>query len=150
MAKDKYEEQIDELYKIIHILATGAVGMLSTDQHKIVEKIKAQFKLKEAELNLEYARKALERLEADEKPKYPTVDDLADEMSVRASNGLINNPQLGSAASIIDVAEKTEGELKSVNFGRKSLAEVREVLAVYGLRLAMSRADAEKEFVPKG
>jgi DNA-directed RNA polymerase subunit alpha len=66
-----------------------------------------------------------------------SVDEL--ELSVRASNCL-KNAQIKTIAELV---QKTEHEmLKTKNFGRKSLNEIKEVLHSMGLRLGM-RIDVE-------
>ncbi|MDR2460824.1 MAG: DNA-directed RNA polymerase subunit alpha [Deltaproteobacteria bacterium] len=64
---------------------------------------------------------------------YRTVDEL--ELSVRAANCLKN----ADIYYIGELVQKTEPEmLKTKNFGRKSLNEIKEVLATMGLQLGMS------------
>jgi DNA-directed RNA polymerase subunit alpha len=61
-----------------------------------------------------------------------SVDEL--ELSVRASNCLKN----AQIKTISELVQKTEHEmLKTKNFGRKSLNEIKEVLHSMGLRLGM-------------
>jgi DNA-directed RNA polymerase subunit alpha len=61
-----------------------------------------------------------------------SVDEL--ELSVRANNCLKN----ASIKTIADLVQKTEHEmLKTKNFGRKSLNEIKEILYSMGLRLGM-------------
>src|SRR6202030_2079716 len=60
------------------------------------------------------------------------VDEL--ELSVRSANCLKND----NIVYIGDLVQKTEGEmLRTPNFGRKSLNEIKEVLAQMGLHLGM-------------
>ena len=60
------------------------------------------------------------------------VDEL--ELSVRSQNCLKND----NIVYIGDLVRKSEGEmLKTPNFGRKSLNEIKEVLASMGLRFGM-------------
>jgi DNA-directed RNA polymerase subunit alpha len=72
-----------------------------------------------------------------EKPKfnenlYRSVDEL--ELSVRSANCLKNAEIL----KIYQLVQKTESEmLKTKNFGRKSLNEIKEVLTEMGLSLGM-------------
>lgn len=76
----------------------------------------------------------------DEKPDLPfspwllkKVYDL-DELSVRATNCLKND----NIVYVGDLVQKTEGEmLKTPNFGRKSLNEIKEKLAKIGLKFGM-------------
>ena len=63
---------------------------------------------------------------------YRTVDEL--ELSVRSANCLQN----ANIRYIGELAQKTEAEmLKTKNFGRKSLKEIKEILATMGLQLGM-------------
>jgi len=63
---------------------------------------------------------------------YRTVDEL--ELSVRSANCLQN----ANIKYIGDLVQKTEAEmLKTKNFGRKSLKEIKEILAEMGLSLGM-------------
>jgi len=80
-----------------------------------------------------------EPLQVDEEPEeewnenlFKTVDEL--ELSVRSANCLQN----ANIKYIYELVEKTEADLlKTKNFGRKSLNEVKEVLAEMGLQLGM-------------
>ncbi|MDP3377998.1 MAG: DNA-directed RNA polymerase subunit alpha, partial [Brevundimonas sp.] len=77
--------------------------------------------------------------QSDGKPELPfnpallkKVDEL--ELSVRSANCLKND----NIVYIGDLIQKTEGEmLRTPNFGRKSLNEIKEVLATMGLSLGM-------------
>jgi DNA-directed RNA polymerase subunit alpha len=63
---------------------------------------------------------------------FRSVDEL--ELSVRSANCL----QQANIKSIGDLVQKTEAEmLKTKNFGRKSLKEIKEILAEMGLSLGM-------------
>ena len=63
---------------------------------------------------------------------FRTVDEL--ELSVRSANCLQN----ADLRYIGELVQKTEAEmLKTKNFGRKSLNEIKEVLAQMGLHLGM-------------
>ncbi len=63
---------------------------------------------------------------------YKTVDEL--ELSVRSYNCLKN----AEIRTIAELVHKTEPEmLKTKNFGRKSLNEIKEILSVMGLHLGM-------------
>jgi DNA-directed RNA polymerase subunit alpha len=78
--------------------------------------------------------------EGAEKPDLPfnpallkKVDEL--ELSVRSANCLKND----NIVYIGDLIQKSEGEmLRTPNFGRKSLNEIKEVLASMGLHLGMA------------
>jgi len=80
-------------------------------------------------------------IEGDEEPKINAnllrkVDEL--ELSVRSANCLKND----NIIYIGDLVQKTEGDmLRTPNFGRKSLNEVKEVLAHMSLHLGMQVAD---------
>jgi DNA-directed RNA polymerase subunit alpha len=76
---------------------------------------------------------------------FKSVDEL--ELSVRSANCLQN----ANIRLIGELVQRTEGEmLKTKNFGRKSLNEIKEVLASMGLELGMrlenfpSRAEIER------
>jgi DNA-directed RNA polymerase subunit alpha len=85
-------------------------------------------------------KKAVEAV--DGKPDLPfnpallkKVDEL--ELSVRSANCLKND----NIIYIGDLVQKTESEmLRTPNFGRKSLNEIKEVLSQMGLRLGMEIA----------
>ena len=63
---------------------------------------------------------------------YRSVDEL--ELSVRSANCLQN----ANIKLIGELVQKTEAEmLKTKNFGRKSLREIKEILATMGLSLGM-------------
>jgi len=77
-------------------------------------------------------------VEVEEKPKindnlYRSIDEL--ELSVRSSNCLRN----ADIRYIWQLVGNTEGEmLKTKNFGRKSLNEIKEILTDMGLTLGIS------------
>ncbi len=79
------------------------------------------------------------KTEGEAKPELPfnpallkKVDEL--ELSVRSANCLKND----NIVYIGDLIQKTEGEmLRTPNFGRKSLNEIKEVLGIMGLHLGM-------------
>jgi len=75
---------------------------------------------------------------------YKTVDEL--ELSVRSANCLQN----ANIKYIYELVEKTEAEmLKTKNFGRKSLNEIKEILAEMGLSLGMKLHNFPKHKLPK-
>jgi len=87
-------------------------------------------------INFEEPRQIEQRREEEELPFNPNllrrVDEL--ELSVRSANCLKNE----NIVYIGDLVQKTEAEmLRTPNFGRKSLNEIKEVLAQMGLKLGM-------------
>ena len=90
-------------------------------------------------INFEEPRAAREEAEAEELPFNKNllrkVDEL--ELSVRSANCLKND----NIIYIGDLVQKTEAEmLRTPNFGRKSLNEIKEVLTQMGLHLGMEIA----------
>lgn len=89
--------------------------------------------------------------EVDEEPEeqfnenlFKTVDEL--ELSVRSANCLQN----ANIKYIYELVEKTEAEmLKTKNFGRKSLNEIKEILAEMGLSLGMKLHNFPRHKLPK-
>ena len=76
--------------------------------------------------------KAVPAKAEEEKPTLNKVDEL--ELSVRSANCLKND----NIIYLGDLVQKTEAEmLRTPNFGRKSLNEIKEVLASMNLRLGM-------------
>jgi DNA-directed RNA polymerase subunit alpha len=87
-------------------------------------------------INFEEPQSAISESRADDIPfnkhLLRKVDEL--ELSVRSANCLKND----NIVYIGDLVQKTEGEmLRTPNFGRKSLNEIKEVLAQMGLHLGM-------------
>ena len=91
-------------------------------------------------VNFDEAEEEEHRRSEDTKPMTPslndnlfkTVDSL--ELSVRAANCLEN----ANIKFIGELVTKSEGEmLKTKNFGRKSLNEIKDILAEMGLSLGM-------------
>lgn len=79
-----------------------------------------------------YAEEAEEEAQPLNENLYRTVDEL--ELSVRSANCLQN----ADIRYIGELVQKTEAEmLKTKNFGRKSLKEIKEILAEMGLSLGM-------------
>lgn len=75
---------------------------------------------------------------------FKTVDEL--ELSVRSANCLQN----ANIKYIYELVEKTEAEmLKTKNFGRKSLNEIKEILAEMDLSLGMKLHNFPKHKLPK-
>ena len=92
-------------------------------------------------INFEEAEVEVKKDEGPELPFSPwllkKVYDL-DELSVRATNCLKND----NIVYVGDLVQKTEGEmLKTPNFGRKSLNEIKEKLSKIGLRFGMEIQD---------
>jgi DNA-directed RNA polymerase subunit alpha len=70
------------------------------------------------------------------KPWDKPIDEL--ELSVRSYNCL----KIANIRTVGELVVKTESQmLKTKNFGRKSLNEIKEILAGLGLRLGMSEDD---------
>ena len=70
------------------------------------------------------------------------IDEL--ELSIRVMNGLKNN----GIDTIGDLVKLTEGEfLRTPNFGRKSLNEIREILSGMSLKLGMT--EEEQKYIPE-
>ena len=88
-------------------------------------------------INFDEAEEPAEEVKPVEEQKlnenlFRSVDEL--ELSVRSANCLQN----ANIKTIGDLVQKTEAEmLRTPNFGRKSLNEIKEVLASMGLRLGM-------------
>jgi DNA-directed RNA polymerase subunit alpha len=75
---------------------------------------------------------------------FRSVDEL--ELSVRSANCLQN----ANIKTIGDLVQKTEAEmLKTKNFGRKSLKEIKEILAEMGLSLGMKLENWPPKNVPQ-
>jgi len=75
---------------------------------------------------------------------YRSVNEL--ELSVRSANCLAN----ANIKFIGDLVQRTEAEmLKTKNFGRKSLKEIREILAEMGLNLGMTLEGWDPESRPQ-
>ena len=76
---------------------------------------------------------------------FRSVDEL--ELSVRSANCLQN----ANIKTIGDLVQKTEAEmLKTKNFGRKSLKEIKEILAEMGLSLGMKLENWPPKAAPTG
>ena len=88
-------------------------------------------------LNFEEEPEPVAMMEEDSSPAFNgnltrTVEEL--ELSVRSANCLQN----ADIRYIYELVQKTEGEmLKTKNFGRKSLNEIKEILSEMGLGLGM-------------
>ena len=87
----------------------------------------------------EVEREVVSRAELNEN-LFRSVDEL--ELSVRASNCL----KTASIRTIADLVQRTEAELlKTKNFGKKSLNEIKTILGEMGLRLGMQLDPEEVE-----
>jgi DNA-directed RNA polymerase subunit alpha len=76
---------------------------------------------------------------------FRSVDEL--ELSVRSANCLQN----ANIKTIGDLVQKTEAEmLKTKNFGRKSLKEIKEILSEMGLSLGMKLENWPPKMAPQG
>jgi DNA-directed RNA polymerase subunit alpha len=97
-------------------------------------------------INFDEAEEPAEEVKPVEEQKlnenlFRSVDEL--ELSVRSANCLQN----ANIKTIGDLVLKTEAEmLKTKNFGRKSLKEIKEILAEMGLSLGMKL----ENWPPKG
>jgi len=101
-------------------------------------------------INFEEEEEPVEEVEEEESEienehLYRTVDEL--ELSVRSANCLKN----ASITYIGELVQKSENEmLKTKNFGRKSLNEIKEILTDMGLSLGMKLPNwPSKEFLDK-
>jgi len=100
-------------------------------------------------INFEEEEEPVEALEEETEEQFnenlfKTVDEL--ELSVRSANCLQN----ANIKYIYELVEKTEAEmLKTKNFGRKSLNEIKEILAEMGLSLGMKLHNFPKHKLPK-
>jgi len=109
--------------KILKEQLTVFINFDETDEPVIIEAPKPEVKLNE---NL-----------------FRSVDEL--ELSVRSANCL----QQANIKTIGDLVRRTEAEmLKTKNFGRKSLKEIKEILAEMGLTLGMKLENWPPKHVP--
>ena len=101
-------------------------------------------------INFDEAEEPAEEVKPVEEQKlnenlFRSVDEL--ELSVRSANCLQN----ANIKSIGDLVQKTEAEmLKTKNFGRKSLKEIKEILAEMGLSLGMKLENWPPKSAPQG
>ena len=101
-------------------------------------------------INFDEAEEPAEEVKPIEEQKlnenlFRSVDEL--ELSVRSANCLQN----ANIKSIGDLVQKTEAEmLKTKNFGRKSLKEIKEILAEMGLSLGMKLENWPPKSAPQG
>jgi DNA-directed RNA polymerase subunit alpha len=118
------------------VAPTGAVGVAARLHHDNNNQLTdiPQAKPEEAETTSDEARP---RTELNDN-LFRNVDEL--ELSVRASNCL----KTANIRTIADLVQKTEAELlKTKNFGKKSLNEIKTILGEMGLSLGM-RLDPEE------
>ena len=114
------------------------------EEMRAIEAIKARRKQESAageadRLAASEARKAETTKRPPAEIRFRRVDEL--DLSVHAANCLQN----AGIETLGQLTEKTEGEmLKTKNFGRRTLNEIKEVLEELGLRLGMTDADFEK------
>ncbi|MCX7959338.1 MAG: DNA-directed RNA polymerase subunit alpha, partial [Deltaproteobacteria bacterium] len=121
-----YDKLILEVYTNGAMKPEDAVAIAA----KIIEKQMAIF------INFEEEEEEVSHVEMPQSKLnenlFKSVDEL--ELSVRASNCL----QAANIKYIGDLVQKTEAEmLKTKNFGRKSLREIKDILAGMGLSLGM-------------
>jgi DNA-directed RNA polymerase subunit alpha len=101
-------------------------------------------------INFDEAEEPAEEIKPVEEQKlnenlFRSVDEL--ELSVRSANCLQN----ANIKTIGDLVQKTEAEmLKTKNFGRKSLKEIKEILAEMGLSLGMKLENWPPKAPPQG
>ncbi|HEX9052906.1 MAG TPA: DNA-directed RNA polymerase subunit alpha [Anaeromyxobacter sp.] len=101
-------------------------------------------------INFDEAEEPAEEVKPIEEQKlnenlFRSVDEL--ELSVRSANCLQN----ANIKTIGDLVQKTEAEmLKTKNFGRKSLKEIKEILAEMGLSLGMKLENWPPKTAPQG
>ena len=101
-------------------------------------------------INFDEAEEPAEEVKPVEEQKlnenlFRSVDEL--ELSVRSANCLQN----ANIKTIGDLVQKTEAEmLKTKNFGRKSLKEIKEILAEMGLSLGMKLENWPPKTAPQG
>ncbi len=101
-------------------------------------------------INFDEAEEPAEEVKPVEEQKlnenlFRSVDEL--ELSVRSANCLQN----ANIKTIGDLVQKTEAEmLKTKNFGRKSLKEIKEILAEMGLSLGMKLENWPPKAAPQG
>jgi DNA-directed RNA polymerase subunit alpha len=101
-------------------------------------------------INFDEAEEPAEEVKPIEEQKlnenlFRSVDEL--ELSVRSANCLQN----ANIKTIGDLVQKTEAEmLKTKNFGRKSLKEIKEILAEMGLALGMKLESWPPKSAPQG
>lgn len=121
-----YDKLIIEIFTNGAMRPENALGIAA----KIIEKQMAIF------VNFEEEEEETSKIELPQSKLnenlFRSVDEL--ELSVRASNCL----QAANIKYIGDLVQKTEAEmLKTKNFGRKSLREIKDILASMGLSLGM-------------
>lgn len=133
-----YDKLIIEIFTNGAMRPEDALGIAA----KIIEKQMAIF------VNFEEEEEVISKIELPQSKLnenlFRSVDEL--ELSVRASNCL----QAANIKYIGDLVQKTEAEmLKTKNFGRKSLREIKDILASMGLSLGMKLENWPPKEFPK-
>jgi DNA-directed RNA polymerase subunit alpha len=133
-----YDKLVLEVFTNGAMLPEDAVAIAA----KIIEKQVAIF------INFEEVEEETPKVEVSQSKLnenlFKSVDEL--ELSVRAANCL----QAANIKYIGDLVQKTEAEmLKTKNFGRKSLKEIKDILASMGLSLGMKLENWPPKEFPK-
>lgn len=130
-----YDRLVMEIWTDGSITPEGAVSQAASIVIEHMELFQLEEEKEEEEISLMQENNGSQPLS--DNPVFnsnllKSVDEL--ELSVRANNCLKN----ASIKTIADLVQKTEHEmLKTKNFGRKSLNEIKEILHLMGLRLGM-------------
>ncbi|MBI2154253.1 MAG: DNA-directed RNA polymerase subunit alpha [Candidatus Rokubacteria bacterium] len=115
--------------------AVGEASRILQDQFELLIDFPQGLQVEEEEVE----REVVTRAELNEN-LFRTVDEL--ELSVRASNCL----KTANIRTIADLVQRTEPELlKTKNFGKKSLNEIKTILGEMGLRLGLQLDPEEVE-----
>ncbi|KAA0258446.1 DNA-directed RNA polymerase subunit alpha [Deferribacter autotrophicus] len=159
--KNKFDDvnviPVDAIYspikKVNYIVENARVGQ-STDYDKLIFELETDGSIKpvdaiafaakiikdQMEFFINFDEPVYEEVEEEEKEDNTYILELLDksieelELSVRAYNCLKN----ANIKTLADLCEKTDAELlKTKNFGRRSLEEIKKVLAELGLSLGM-------------
>ncbi|BAI81200.1 DNA-directed RNA polymerase, alpha subunit [Deferribacter desulfuricans SSM1] len=159
--KDKFDDidviPVDAIYtpikKVNYVVENARVGQ-STDYDKLIFELETDGSIKpvdaiafaakiikdQMEFFINFDEPVYEEVEEEEKEDNSYILELLDksieelELSVRAYNCLKN----ANIKTLADLCEKTDAELlKTKNFGRRSLEEIKKVLAELGLSLGM-------------
>ncbi len=123
-----YDKLILEVWTNGAVMPADSVGYAA----KILKDQLGIFVNFDDKVDVETVEEEIEELHDMDPNLYRSVDEL--ELSVRAANCLKN----ANIRIIGELVQKTEAEmLKTKNFGRKSLNEIKEVLSMMGLQLGM-------------